>query len=44
MTEQNEQQYILHLDEDKHEIAMKTKDLQVFYGEKEAMHKASLQF
>ncbi|WP_125707283.1 phosphate ABC transporter ATP-binding protein PstB [Companilactobacillus zhongbaensis] len=45
MEEQNnDQQYIYHLDEDKHEIAMETKDLQVFYGEKEAMQKASLQF
>jgi len=44
MDEKNDQQYILHLDEDEHEIAMKTEDLQVFYGEKEAMHKASLQF
>ncbi|WP_334332357.1 MULTISPECIES: phosphate ABC transporter ATP-binding protein PstB [unclassified Companilactobacillus] len=42
MTEQKE--HILHLDEDKHEIAMKTENLQVFYGEKEAMHKASIQF
>ncbi|TGD25075.1 phosphate ABC transporter ATP-binding protein [Companilactobacillus suantsaicola] len=42
MTEQTE--HILHLDEDKHEIAMKTEDLQVFYGEKEAIHKASIQF
>lgn len=44
MEEQNNEQYILHLDEDQHEIAMKTNDLQVFYGEKEAMNKASLQF
>lgn len=44
MDTQTDQQYILHLNEDEHEIAMKTKDLQVFYGEKEAMHKASLQF
>lgn len=36
--------YIYHLDENEHEIAMETKDLQVFYGEKEAMEKASLQF
>lgn len=45
MEEQNkEQQYIYHLDEKEHEIAMETKDLQVFYGDKEAMQKASLQF
>ncbi|MFH5811094.1 phosphate ABC transporter ATP-binding protein PstB [Companilactobacillus sp. FL22-1] len=44
MDTQADQQYILHLNEDEHEIALKTKDLQVFYGQKEAMHKASLQF
>lgn len=45
MQEQNtDEQYIYHLDENEHEIAMETKDLKVFYGDKQAMDPASLQF
>ncbi|WP_099974448.1 MULTISPECIES: phosphate ABC transporter ATP-binding protein PstB [Lactobacillaceae] len=36
--------YILELDSNKHEIAMETKNVQVFYGEKEALEKTSMQF
>ncbi|MCH4008796.1 phosphate ABC transporter ATP-binding protein PstB [Companilactobacillus sp.] len=45
MQEQNtDEQYIYHLDENEHEIAMETKNLEVFYGDKQAMQPASLQF
>lgn len=44
MQENTDEQYIYHLDENEHEIAMETKDLEVFYGDKQAMQPASLQF
>ncbi|MDO1605120.1 phosphate ABC transporter ATP-binding protein PstB [Lactobacillus sp. YT155] len=39
-----EETFIRRLDEKEHEMAMTTENLKVFYGEKEALHSASLQF
>lgn len=39
-----EKTFIKHFDESKHEMAMTTKDLKVFYGDHEALHSSSLQF
>ena len=36
--------HIKKLAEPKHEIALSTEDLNVYYGDKRAMHDASLQF
>ncbi|TGE74699.1 phosphate ABC transporter ATP-binding protein PstB [Weissella confusa] len=42
--EEQPERYVYDMDEDKHEVALSTKDLQVFYGDKLALQDADLKF
>lgn len=42
--EEQPERYVYHMDETKHEVALSTKDLQVFYGDKLALQDADLKF
>ena len=42
--EEQPERYVYDMDEEKHEVALSTKDLQVFYGDKLALQDADLKF
>lgn len=42
--EEQSERYVYDMDEEKHEVALSTKDLQVFYGDKLALQDADLKF
>ncbi|MDR3190044.1 MAG: phosphate ABC transporter ATP-binding protein PstB [Lactobacillaceae bacterium] len=44
LDEEMPERYLTEMNEEKHEVALSTHDLEVFYGEKRALHNADLKF